>query len=133
MEINYLAVLVSGLAGWILGALWYSPFLFGKIWMAEMGMTEEGMKGKDPKIAMLFGLITALVTGYVFANLLNMMNAQVLGDGLVLAVWVWLGFTATVNLGAILWEGRSVKLFMVNTSYHLVSLLIMGAILVSWV
>ena len=31
--INYIAVLVSAVIGMAIGALWYSPLLFGKIWM----------------------------------------------------------------------------------------------------
>ncbi len=36
--VNYLAVLVSSVVGMGIGALWYSPLLFGKLWMRWNGM-----------------------------------------------------------------------------------------------
>ena len=36
-SLNYLAVLVAALTSIILGFLWYSPLLFAKPWMREMG------------------------------------------------------------------------------------------------
>jgi hypothetical protein len=46
--INVWAVLVSALAFWALGALWYSPVLFSKRWQKEVGFKEEDItKSKD--------------------------------------------------------------------------------------
>jgi hypothetical protein len=33
-DINWLAVLVAGIAYWALGALWYSKILFSNKWLA---------------------------------------------------------------------------------------------------
>ena len=38
---NYLAVLVSGVALFMLGGLWYSPVLFAKRWTALVGKSLE--------------------------------------------------------------------------------------------
>ena len=48
-EVNLLAVLVSGVAAMVIGALWYSPLLFGKLWMNGMGFTEAKMKEMKEK------------------------------------------------------------------------------------
>lgn len=37
MKVNLLAVLVSAIATMVVGFLWYSPVLFAKPWMREMG------------------------------------------------------------------------------------------------
>ncbi len=37
-EINYLAVVVAALGSFLLGGLWYSPALFGKVWQREAGL-----------------------------------------------------------------------------------------------
>ena len=47
--INYLAVLVSAIIGMIIGALWYSPLLFGKLWMKLSGMTEKQLNEAKKK------------------------------------------------------------------------------------
>ena len=41
--INWLAVIVATVATFILGGLWYGP-LFGRMWMAASGMTDEKAK-----------------------------------------------------------------------------------------
>lgn len=51
--INWLAVLAASLVGFGVGFLWYGP-LFGKVWMAESGMTEE--KVAEGNMAKIFGL-----------------------------------------------------------------------------
>src|SRR5690349_16185250 len=43
-QVHYPAVLVAGIAIFILGGLWYSPVLFAKRWVALMGKTEEELK-----------------------------------------------------------------------------------------
>ena len=53
-ELNYLAVLVSGVVLFMLGGLWYSPAVFGKAWMRENGFKEEDMKNSN--MVKIFGL-----------------------------------------------------------------------------
>ncbi|MBI2935798.1 MAG: DUF1761 domain-containing protein, partial [Chloroflexi bacterium] len=43
-EINYLAVIVGVVLNMVAGALWYSPLLFARPWMKEVGMTEEDIR-----------------------------------------------------------------------------------------
>lgn len=47
-NINYLAAGVAALASFALGALWYSPVLFGKTWQKDLGFTGEYLKEGTP-------------------------------------------------------------------------------------
>ena len=63
--INWLAVIVATISAFALGALWYSPMLFGKAWMAANGFSEEGLaEGFNPAkvygISFVFTLVMAL-------------------------------------------------------------------------
>lgn len=42
--VNYWAVLVAGLLTFFLGGLWYSPVLFGQIWMQANGYEEQQVR-----------------------------------------------------------------------------------------
>ncbi|MGH9885304.1 MAG: hypothetical protein ACREBE_07235 [bacterium] len=42
-HVNYLAVLVSAVAIFMLGGLWYSPVMFAKQWVALQGKSMEEM------------------------------------------------------------------------------------------
>ena len=54
VKLNIWAVLVAALSTFLIGGLWYSPALFGKVWMRENGFTEEGLKNSN--MAKIFGL-----------------------------------------------------------------------------
>ena len=49
MVLNYVAVIVTAVIGFLFGWLWYSPLLFAKPWMREMNLTEESMKAAAAK------------------------------------------------------------------------------------
>jgi fructose-specific phosphotransferase system IIC component len=51
-NVNWLAVFVAPLIGFVLGFLWYGP-LFGRAWMKLTGMTKE--KGAEANMALTFG------------------------------------------------------------------------------
>lgn len=133
--INYAAVLVAAVAAFILGALWYSPLLFGKLWMREMKISPEKAKNFPKKKMMILyatQFIAAIVTAFVFAHFLKYLTATTISDALQGAFWVWLGFFATVQLGTMLWEGKSGKLYMINVGYNLATLIVTSLILVLW-
>ncbi|OHA21318.1 MAG: hypothetical protein A2849_03215 [Candidatus Taylorbacteria bacterium RIFCSPHIGHO2_01_FULL_51_15] len=139
IPINYLAVLVCGVASMVLGSLWYGP-LFGKQWIALSGMTPEQMEqGKKKGMAKLYALsfLGSLLMAYVLAHSLifasSYFETSGISAGLMAGFWSWLGFVAPVTLGSVLWDGKPWRLWILNNGYQLLLLLIMGAILALWV
>lgn len=135
LAINYWAVLVSALASFVLGALWYSPLLFGKLWIKQSGFTQKDMeKAKKEGMALsyLLNFLATLVTAYVLAHFVELIGAFGYVEALVLGFWAWLGFVATIGLGGVLWEKKPVSLYAINMAYHLVSLMGMSLILTLW-
>jgi uncharacterized membrane protein len=55
LQINWLAVILSGLIPMAVGAIWYGPLL-GKIWQRETGISDETIKGSN--MAMIYGMST---------------------------------------------------------------------------
>ncbi|MEK7542332.1 MAG: DUF1761 domain-containing protein [Patescibacteria group bacterium] len=138
VPINYLAVLVAAAASMVLGFVWYGP-LFGKMWMKLSGITQEKIdasKKSGMNKTYALALVGSLVMAYVLAHALVFASSyfKISGvqAGLMVGFWNWLGFIAPVTLGAVLWEGKPVKLWFLNNGYYLVSLLIMGVILAVW-
>ena len=136
VDINYLAVLVATVVAFALGALWYSPVLFGKSWLAAIGKTEEEIKAEmeNQSMPLIYGLtfVAWLVTAFVLAHFVDYMVATSLMDGLETGFWTWLGFAVTYEVIHGLFEARPPRLLMINSGYHLVSLLIMGGVLAAW-
>lgn len=138
VPINYLAVLVAGIASMVLGSLWYGP-LFGKVWMRLSGFTEASMaeaKAKGMAKSYLLMFIGSLVMAYVLAHSLEFaasyLNVSGASSGAMAGFWSWLGFVAPVTLGSVLWDGKPWKLWILNNGYNLLSLIAMGIILAVW-
>jgi len=134
-DVNLLAVFIAAIAGMVVGAAWYSKFLFGGQWMALMGFTDEHKRKAQKGMAKSFGLgfVAQLVTAYVLAYFVQLAGVASVASALTLGFWVWLGFVAAIMLGVVLWEGKSAKLYAINAGYQLVSILVMATVLAVWV
>ncbi|HIH25913.1 DUF1761 domain-containing protein [Candidatus Woesearchaeota archaeon] len=139
MEINYLAVLVAAIASMIIGGLWYSPVLFGNVWMKLSGITQKDVE-KAKKQGMMksmgrsyfFMFVMCLLTAYILAVLLNLVQAVNVKTGIHLGLLIWLGFIATVTSSSVIWEKKPFKLYIIGNGYNVVNLVVMSIILTLW-
>ena len=131
---NLLAVLVSAIVGFGIGALWYSPLLFGKAWLKlmKMDVTVDAIKKKEMIKSYIIGFVSTLVMVYILGYLFDITNPSDLISGVVLSAIVWLGFIATLSLGSVLWEKKPLKLYFINVLHSLVVLIVAGIILSLW-
>ena len=139
IEINYVAILIAVVANFILGFLWYTP-LFGKAWGKEMGFD---MTKKPPQGALVKGMVIMIIgnflMAYVLAHNIAVWNPVTWGQpaaevspmamAFSAAFFTWLGFFLPLDLNTIAWEMKSWKLFFINTSYHLLALIVVSLIL----
>jgi Protein of unknown function (DUF1761) len=129
-EVNYLAVIAAAVATFVLGGLWYSPALFGKVWQREAGVTEEKMKSAN--MALIFGLtfVLALIAAWVFALFLGPRPPMALGLGAGFSAGLcWVAASLGINY---LFERKSLKLWLINGGYHTLQFTIIGLILALW-
>ena len=135
-NVNLVAVLVAAVASMVIGFLWYSPFLFGNMWMELSGMSKAKLgkaKSKWMTLNYFAMFVSSLVMSYVLAHFIKYTQSTTIMDGAVAGFWLWLGFIATVSLGMVLWEGKPFKLYVLKNAHQLISLIVMGAILATWV
>jgi Protein of unknown function (DUF1761) len=133
--INYLAVIIAAIAGFAVGALWYSV-IFVKPWMDAMGMNEADIQarraaGTAPSIAPLLGgsILGNLVMAFILSALLHSLAAATIGGGLATGFLVWLGFVITIMGVNNSFGGRKPMVTVIDGGHWLVVLLIMGAII----
>lgn len=131
-KINYLAVLVCTAIAMIVGSLWYSPILFGNAWMKGVGLKKEDIKKGDSTKGMILGLINSFIGAVVLASLIIMTNTTTFGMGMHIGGLVSIGIVATVLLTNYTFENRSKKVWVINSSYHIIYFLINGGILAIW-
>lgn len=131
-SVNMFAVLVAAVVSFLVGSLWYSPLLFGDVWMKLAGIKKTKKKVPYMWLRFLFYFVGILVMSFVLAQMLLFMAAGTVLEGLLTAFWLWLGFIAPITLGGILWERKPIMLFVLNNAYNLISLGILSTIIVLW-
>jgi hypothetical protein len=129
-------VLLATVAQFILGALWYSPFMFGKWWMEIMGATTlsaDEIKRMQKEMApfYLLQIVLTLVSTWVFALLVfYFRDPQISLGSYGVAGLIWLGFIVPMQISSVIW-GNTKKQFwpkqiFVMISYQLVGIMITG-------
>jgi hypothetical protein len=111
--------------------------MFGRSWASLSNVPMDRMQKAPPRsYAVMFA--GALVMSYVFDLFLIFATTYLyLGAGgttvaLEAAIAATLGFVAPAQLGPVLWEGKSWKLWAINVGYYFVALFLMGVVLSLW-
>jgi Protein of unknown function (DUF1761) len=124
-----LHVLVTALAGFVIGGLWYGP-LFHKPWVKASGVATGNMTTAQSVGLFASAYLLNVVIAFGLAFLMG--HERSLHGGLHVGFFVSLMFMATA-IGVIYrFEKRSLKLFLINAGYQVVNTTVMGAILGAW-
>jgi hypothetical protein len=125
-DLSWIGILICGVASMALGALWYSPMLFGKAWQEGAGLSDEALARGN--MALIYGLAFALsiAAAAVFALLMGHRHG--------LLPWTAAGAAAGALVAAAfginyLFERRPLRLWLINGGYHLVQFALFGLIL----
>ena len=133
-QISWLPVLVSAVAVFVLGALWYTA-LFSKPWVASRRYTDEQMaemKKQGMAKALVWNFVANVVTCAAFSILVAYLNLHSAMQGAKLGVLLWLGFAAAILLVHNLYSIVKASGFMIDAAYQLVAFVVIGVILASW-
>ena len=128
-QVNWLAIIVSAVAMFGLGAVWYSPMLFVKQWAKAAGINREGSPGQGFALVMAAAFVLTLLMA---ANLAFFTAGLALWPTVGAAVAAGLGW-ATFSLWIIsLFEQRPFTYVLINGGYLTVGFALMGLILGLW-
>lgn len=125
-----IAIIIAAISQFVLGALWYSPLLFGKVWMKIMGadsLSPEDLKSMQKSMAPFYLLqlvLSVLFSWQLWRTLLSFGTESLYAHAFML----WLGFILPIQVGSVIW-GKTEKKFWVKqilimTSYQLVGMLL---------
>ena len=132
--INIWAVLVSAVAFWALGALWYSPLLFSKRWQKEVGLSDEKLKSAN--MALIFGtsFLIMLLMVWALNFVINSHKPENVNLGMGLHYGLFTGFFFSMMTIGInyLYQRKSIVLWLIDGVYVVLGMGIAGMILGSW-
>ena len=123
-DVSLLATVVATVLGFALGALWYGP-LFGKRWMAAVGMTLEEIQ-KDFSPVKTYGatFVLGLIASYAFGLYVGPNPGRAFS--IVAGTAAGLCWVATSLATNYLFERRPVALIAINGGYHAVRFALIG-------
>ena len=131
-QINFLAMLVSSIVVFVLGAVWYSPLLFQKPWLRLLNINSKTVHPKRMIILMILNFIMIMVMAFFMNVFIVEMNALTLSKGWLIGFWIGFGFIATTMMTNYMYEQRPLKLYLIDMMYHLISLALLGLIISAW-
>ncbi len=130
-EINFLAVIVAILVQYAGGGAWFA--VFANPWLKALGKTKEEIQaGGAPWISYGIAFIGSVLTVLALAVILQALGGDDIFDGLVLGLVCGIGFVATALAAQFSFEGRPLKLFLLDAGYPVVGLAVAGVILGVW-
>jgi hypothetical protein len=133
-SIRILPILVAAIAAFVLGALWYSPVLFGRAWVRAHGYTEEKIAQMRASAGRAYAVSFAcyLVMAAAMSILIGRMDVTMLRGGVKLGAILGIGFAAPLGLTANVFSEKRLSAWVIDAGYQLVYLIGMGMILVAW-
>ena len=140
--VNFLAILVAAIAGFGVGAIWYSPFAFGNLWLKYNPVPEEKFQHGPGAKPFIIGFVCTFVQAWVFALFLGWLTSSSMGavmfrgEMISGAIWagtlMWLGFTACTSLCDAQFSSKPVGAWAIDGAHRLAATLVMAVILGFW-
>jgi hypothetical protein len=135
--LNFVAILVAAVAGWLAGAVWYT--VLSRPWVSAQGKTPQEFRRQGEKLKGTLASYLPFVVAFVAELLMAWMLAGVLGhlgpgqvtirNGVISAAFLWFGFVLTTVAVNNMFAMRKPLLTVIDAAHWLVVLLLMGAVI----
>ncbi|WP_265522623.1 DUF1761 domain-containing protein [Oerskovia flava] len=127
-DINIWAVVVATLSTLVVGSVWYTPKVFGTLWM-RLAHVSPGGDSASAVRPILLTVVVSFVTAWVLAGCAAIAHSFYGGSfvtsAFVTGVILWAGFTAARFVTHDAFEGRPAALTLLNIAHELVTVLVM--------
>ncbi|MEZ5680394.1 MAG: DUF1761 domain-containing protein [Erythrobacter sp.] len=126
--VNWLAIVLAALMGFLVGGIWYGPVM-GKKWMGAVGLSEEQVKQANMGMvyggAFAFSLLASWTLAHTFATYAQDLSVPV---KIMTAFGVALGFIVPALGTNYLFSQKSKTLFFIDAGYWLLFYIAMGTV-----
>ncbi len=131
-KINYYAVCASALVAFAVGAVWYSPLLFGNLYMTLRGLDPTSVADMAMPVGEVVGeFVRWLVLAYILARFMALLAIRDLGRALVFGGWMWVAIY-TALAGSVLHEGTPWRLYAIHAGDGFAKIALITTILGLW-
>jgi hypothetical protein len=126
-HVDLYSVLIAAVLYTVIFVCWYSKWLFGSTWIKYSPLKTEIQKNWWKKV--FWNFLLGLGLAYFLAFFDASLQVTSVGDAMFSSLCLWLGFVLPTQLFAVIWHKKSVRVFFIETSGLLLSLLVMGGII----
>ncbi len=127
-NVNWLAVFLAALSGFVVGGIWYGPIM-GKKWLGAVGLTEEDVQGAN--MGLIYGttFFLSLVAAFVLAHTIETYGDLSFSTIVMIAQGVAAGFIIPAIGTNYLFSQKSRTLFLIDAGYWLLFYTAMGTVM----
>lgn len=135
-NLNWLAIAVSALAYFALGAIWFNPKVFGTIWMKGHSITPTEEDKKKMPMVMLTTFILCFIGTIAMAYFVEVFRYYQVNwqwySGVKVGLVAGCGFTGVGMAMNYMYTRKSLTLIIIDSSYHIAGMVVAGIILSVW-
>jgi hypothetical protein len=125
LSTNWIAIVVSVIAHFIVGATWYG--VFAEPWMNAIGKKMEDFAGQTPLIY-LIALVSATVLTLTTIKAMDLANERTIAGGVKWAVLLWLCLSFMYGWVHNAFSGYPFTLTLIDAGQELVAAVLTGVI-----
>ena len=130
-DLHWPPLVAAALLRLLLGLVWYSPMLFGRLWALYNHCTQREMRDRL-LLALPFELLASLAIAFVLEQVLNLAGAIEWMMGLAVGLLLGLGYLAAATPNQVLYARRSAIPWLIDSGFGVASTGAMGVLLASW-
>lgn len=130
-DLNFLAIIVSSVIYFAFGSVWFGP-LFGKSWLRLVGLSLTEEDKKNALFIFTKTFILDFVITFSTALIILLTQSDNIIDALKVSIIIGLGFIIAPFLGNYMYAKRSMRLFLIESCYHVICIIVVSIILTLW-
>ncbi len=127
----FINLVLATAAGFAVGAIWYSPVLFGSVWMKLVRLSKSDIKASKDSLSKTYfsAFVASFISSIVLWYLLLRTGAGSVPSALRLTIILWVGFIGAKGLDAVFWERKPLKLYFINSLGSLAQMLAVALVI----
>ncbi len=130
-DVNHLAVWLLVLAQQAIGFIWYSPALFGDLWLRLQGKTAGDVDASN-LAPFVIAIAAAAAMTYFYAWLLRRLAVKSVGGALRLAALIWVSVSFLEFAMHYAFLGLPIGVLLIDMGKSLLGVSLVAVVLVSW-
>jgi hypothetical protein len=133
-EIDIVRVSAATILGLLIGMIYYSPFVLGKVWARQVkayaNLTDADLK---PRLAMVIKwLLMIFINAMIFEFFQSALHVESITGNIILAVIIWFGFAFTFSSWPVIFARQSRVLWLINNGAFLLMQICFGVLYSMW-